>query len=188
MTAEEAREFAQILQRNRVDYIFVGGVAIRNRYRSDTVDFDVMVLPRDFAGAIERIDHDPSVASMTRGPGSMPGGHVIVRGELVRFDILDPAAYAGNRTGSEFYSYVRRYASEPSALGRVAFPSVVWYMRLVIDRYELYFTKMRRDLNAGVPISTLREARRIATRFGVGPLMARRVAQFEEWARVAGVL
>jgi hypothetical protein len=188
VTADEASEFARILRRNRIDYIFVGGVAIHVHYPSETIDFDVMVLPSDFRAAVERVDRDPAVASMRRGPGSMPGGHVIVKGELVRFDLLDPAAYSGNRTGSEFYAYVRRYASERSSIGRVARPAAVWYMRVVIDRFELYFPKILRDLRAGVPPSTMDEVRRIATRFGVRSVVAPRLDRLAELARIARLL
>lgn len=185
MSADEASEFAQILRRNEIDYVFVGGTAIRLHYPSETFDFDVMVLPSDFSRAVATVDKDRAVASMDRGPASMPGGHVIVRGALVRFDLLDPAAYAGNRTADEFYSYVRRYASDPSPIGRAARPSVVWYMRLIIDRHELYFPKILRDLRAGVPWSTLDEVRRIARRFGLADRVAQRVVTLETVARIA---
>jgi len=184
MKPDEASEFAQILRRNHIDYIFVGGTAILHRYPSHTFDFDVMVLPRDFARGVEAVDKDPSVASMARAPASMPGGHVIVRGSLVRFDLLDPAAYAGTRTGEHFYRYVRRYASEPSPIGRVATPAVVWYMRLVIDRHELYFPKLIRDLRAGVPWSTTDEVRRIAKRFGVADIVGERIHALAELAAI----
>jgi hypothetical protein len=185
MSRDPAGEFAQILRRNGIDYIFVGGVAIRLHYPSNTLDFDVMILPRDFRAAVDRVDKDPAIASMDRAPATMPGGLVIVQGTLVRFELLDPGAYSGRRSGAEFYSYVRRYASETSPLGRVAHPSVVWYMRLVIERHELYFPKILRDLRAGVPLSTLSEVRRIASRFGVAELLAPRLGQLKEIARVA---
>ena len=184
MSTDTAGEFATVLRRNRIEYIFVGGVAIRVHYPSATVDFDVMVLPRDFAAAVDRVDQDPAVVSMDRAPASMPGGHVIVGGTLVRFDLLDPRAYSGTRSGSAFYAYVRRYASESFPIGRVAFPSVVWYMRLVIDRHEFYYPKILRDLRAGVPWPTVREVRRIATRFGVEALVAPRLDRLEELARI----
>ncbi len=185
MTPNDALEFARILRRNRVDYVFVGGTAILRHYPSRTLDFDVMVLPRDFRRAVAAVDKDPSVVAMDRGPTSMPGGHVIIRGALVRFALLDPAAYAGTRPAGEFYAYVRRYASEPSRLGRVATASVVWYMRLVIDRYELYFPKMLRDLRAGVPWSTVDRARRIARRFGVAHLVDERARSLADVADIA---
>lgn len=185
MRSDEASEFAQILRRNRIDYTFVGGTAILSHFPSVTLDFDVMVLPRDFSRAVESIDKDPAVAAMDRSPVSMPGGHVIVRGNLVRFELLDPAAYAGARTGEEFYGYVRRYASEATPIGRVARPAVVWYMRLVIDRYELYIPKILRDLRAGVPWSTITVVRRMAKHFGVGDLVGERTRTLEEVARIA---
>ncbi len=185
MTSDEAADFARILRRNHLDFVFVGGTAIRRHYPSQTFDVDVMVLPGDYRRAVEAIDRDPSVASMDRGPASIPGGHVIVRGQLVRFDLLDPAAYAGVRSASEFYRYVRRYGSEPSPAGRVARPAVVWYMRLVIDPYELYFPKILRDLRAGVPWSTVDAARRIARRFGVRARVGPRIRLLAEVAEIA---
>jgi len=187
MRLEGASEFAEILRRNGVDYIFVGGTAILRRFPSETLDFDVMVLPRDFARAVRAVDNDPSVGSMTRVPATMPGGHVIVRGSLVRFVLLDPASYAGTRDPRDFYRYVRRYASEPSPIGRVATPAVVWYMRLVIDPYELYLPKILRDLRAGVPWSTTYGARRIARRFGVADVVAQRLEALESVAQISKV-
>jgi len=184
MKSDEASEFAELLRRNQIDFIFVGGTAILRRYPSQTFDFDVMVLPRDFARGVAAIDKDPSVASMSRSPATIPGGHVIVRGSLVRFDLLDPAAYAGTRTGQDFYTYVRRYASDPSPIGRIAKPAVVWYMRLVIDRHELYFPKIVRDLRAGVPWSTVDEVRRIAKRFGVDDVIRQRIQTLAEVADI----
>ena len=143
-----------------------------------------IVLPRDFARAV---DKDPSVGSMTRVPATTPGGHVIVRGSLVRFVLLDPASYAGTRDPRDFYRYVRRYASEPSPIGRVATPAVVWYMRLVIDPYELYLPKILRDLRAGVPWSTTYGARRIARRFGVADVVAQRLEALESVAQISKV-
>jgi hypothetical protein len=187
MRDDEVAEFAKILRRNDIDYIFVGGVAIRTQYPSETLDFDVMVVPRDFRTAVKRIDKDPAVVAMDRAPVSMPGGHVIVKGALVRFDLLDPGAYSGTRPGSEFYLYVRRYASGMAPFGRVARPPVVWYMRLVIDQYELYFLKILRDLRAGVPWTTVDKVGRISARFGVAEMTSHRIEQLSEVARIAGL-
>lgn len=188
MITDEAEEFARILRRNGVDYVFVGGVAIGAHFPSETFDFDVMVIPRDFKASVARVDRDPAIVSMGRDPGSMPGGHVIVKGELVRFDLLDPGAYSGARSASDFYTYVRRHGSEPSPLGRIARPAVVWYMRLVIDGHELYYSKILRDLRAGVPPSTVGAVRRLAIHFGVGALVAPRVDRLVELARIARLL
>jgi hypothetical protein len=188
MTRSDAGAFARILERNRIEYIFVGGVAVRTYYPSETEDFDVMIIPRDYQRAVAAVDRDPAVASMSRGPAEMPGGHVIVHGALVRFDLLDPAAYAGRRSGPEFYDYVKRYASDPSPVGRVARPNVVWYMRLVIDRWELYVPKMLRDLRAGVPWSIADEVQRLAERHGVGRAVRDRLRRLRDDARVVGLL
>ena len=184
MKPDYASEFAGILRRNHIDFIFVGAKAIFRRYPSQTFDFDVMVLARDFARGVAAVDKDPSVASMSRSPVTMPGGHVIIRGPSVRFVLLDPAAYAGACTGEDFYAYVRRYASDSSPIGRIAKPAVVWYMRLVIDRHELYVPKMVRELRAGVPWSTVDEVRRIAKRFGVDDLIACRIRTLSEVAEI----
>jgi hypothetical protein len=182
----EAREFAEILRRNGVDFVFVGGVAIGQRFPSATQDFDVMVLPKGYARAVDLIDRDPAVVSMSRAPAEMPGGHVLVRGTLVRFDLLDPAAYSGVRTGEEFYDFVARYRSDLTELGRVARPEVIWYMRLVIEQWEVYVSKILRDLRAGAPWSIVAKVDRIAHRFGVQPMVRDRVAHLGEDARVVG--
>ena len=186
MIEAEAREFAQILRRNAIDFVFVGGVAIAQRFPSATQDFDVMVLPKGYARAVERIDRDPAVVSMSRGPAEMPGGHVLVRGTLVRFDLLDPAAYSGVRRGEEFYGFVARYRSDLTDLGRIARPEVVWYMRLVIDQWVVYVSKILRDLRAGAPWSIATKVDRIAHRFGVQRMIRERMEHLKEDARVVG--
>jgi hypothetical protein len=183
----EAREFARILRRNGVEFVFVGGVAIEQRFPSATRDFDVMVVPKGYARAVELIDRDPAVVSMSRGPAEMPGGHVLVRGTLVRFDLLDPAAYSGVRPGGEFYDFVARYRSDVTRLGRVARPEVVWYMRLVIDDWELYVSKILRDLRAGAPWTIATKVDHVARRFGVQPIVRARMEQLREDARVVGL-
>jgi hypothetical protein len=183
----EAREFAQILRRNGVEFVFVGGVAIGQRFPSATQDFDVMVLPNGYARAVELIDRDPSVVAMSRGPAEMPGGHVLVRGTLVRFDLLDPAAYSGVRSGEDFYGFVLRYRSDLMELGRVARPEVIWYMRLVIDQWEVYVSKILRDLRAGAPWSIVAKVDRIAHRFGVQQRIRDRLVHLREDARVVGL-
>lgn len=70
----------------------------------------------------------------------------------------------------------------------MALPKVVWYMRLVIDRWELYVPKMLRDLRAGVPWSTAEEVQRLADRFERGDLLRERIAQLRADARVVGLV
>lgn len=187
MIPTQAREFARILRRNGVGFVFVGGVAIEQRFPSATQDFDVMVLPTGYERAVRLVDRDPAVVSFSRGPAEMPGGHVLVAGTVVRFDLLDPAAYSGNRSGEEFYRFVVRYHSDASELGRVARPEVVWYMRLVIEDWEVYVSKILRDLRAGAPWSIVPKVERIAHRFGVRPKVRTRIEQLREDARVVGL-
>lgn len=177
-----------MLRRNDVPFVFVGGVAIEQRFPSATEDLDVMVLPDGYARAVGRVDRDPSVVSMSRGPAEMPGGHVLIRGNLVRFDLLDPAAYSGTRTGEAFYRYVVRYHSDRTELGRVARPEVVWYMRLVIEPWELYVSKILRDLRAGAPWSIAGKVERIAEHFGVRSVVRARLGHLREDARLVGLL
>ncbi|MCI4366552.1 MAG: hypothetical protein L3K08_02240 [Thermoplasmata archaeon] len=188
MIEPEAREFAAILRRNGIGFVFVGGVAIGQRFPSVTKDSDVMVVPKEYARAVEAIDRDPAVVAMSPGPAEMPGGHVLVRGALVRFALLDPAAYSGDRHGEDFYDFVHRYRSDVSSVGRVARPEVVWYMRLVIDQWEVYVSKILRDLRAGAPWSISTKVDHIAKRFGVRPLVRSRLKHLWEDARIVGLL
>ncbi len=133
------------------------------------------------------MDRDPSVVTMPRGPGENPGGHVPVRGAVYRFDRLDPAAYSGNRTEEEFRRYVARSHSDRADLGRVARPEVVGYLRLAIDPWEIYVSKIRRDLRVGAPGSMTEKVDRIALRFGVRKKMRSRLEELREDARVVGL-
>ncbi|MCI4369284.1 MAG: hypothetical protein ACHP93_05430 [Solirubrobacterales bacterium] len=183
-----AREFAKILERTGIEYLFVGGVAMAESVPSVTEDFDVMILPSAFDAAVAAVDRDPSVVSMGRGPAEMPGGHVLVRGALIRFDLLDPNAYSAQRSGIDFYRFVKRYHSRATNLGRVALPEVVWYMRLVIDDWELYVPKILRDVRAGAPWALAEKVRRIARRYGVEAVLRSRLARVEEDLRINHLL
>ena len=56
----------------------------------------------------------------------MSGGHFLVGATVVRFDILDPAAFSGTHAGDEFFDYVNRHGSRDFPEGRVATVPVVW--------------------------------------------------------------
>jgi hypothetical protein len=59
MIAPDAAEFARLLRRNGVEFVFVGGGAIGQSYPSATRDVDVMIVPDDYARAVQAVDRDP---------------------------------------------------------------------------------------------------------------------------------
>ena len=190
MNRDHVRAFARILERHRLRFIVVGGAAVFRAYPSESRDVGALLLTREYARGIESLDRDPSVVAMTREPGETAGGHFLVGTTVVRFDILDPAAFSGTRAGDEFFDYVYRYGSRDAPEGRVATVPVVWYMRLVIEgeAWQVQVQKILRDLRAGAPWSRMADVRRIARRFGRETRVGERIVRVREEGRRAGVL
>ncbi len=169
--------------------MIVGGAAVAEVYPSESVDIDVLLMAREYARAVDELDHDPSVVSMSREGGEMAGGHFLVGHTVVRFDLLNPEAFSGNRSGDEFFDFVRRSGSRRTPEGVVAKVAVVWYMRLVIegDAWLVQVQKILRDLRAGAPWDLTKDVRRIAKRFGVEERLDDRLGLVKQEAERAGL-
>lgn len=190
MNREHVQAFTKILERNRIPHILVGGAAVMAVYASESRDVDALLLAREYDHGVEALDHDPSIVSITRESGEMAGGQFMVGPTLVRFDLLNPEAFSGQRTGDDFFDYVFRYGSREGPEGKMATVPVVWYMRLVIegDAWLVQVQKILRDMRAGAPWSLMTQVRRIATRFGEDARLKERIGRVRQEAERARLL
>ncbi len=177
MRPEHVPAFAQILRRNKVRYIIVGGSAVLHFYPSESRAVDALLLAREYGRAVSLIDKDPAVVSFSSGDGEMASGRFLSRKSVVRFDLLNPEAFSGARPGDAFYDFVSRHGSIPTEDGRLATVDVVWYMRLVIEgeAWRVQVPKILRDIRAGAPWSVVDKSLRIARRFGTQERLRGRV-------------
>ena len=190
MNREHVQAFAKILERNRIPHILVGGAAVMAVYASESRDVDALLLAREYDHGVDALDHDPSIVSITRESGEMAGGHFMVGPTRVRFDLLNPEAFSGRRTGDDFFDYVFRYGSREGPEGKMATVPVVWYMRLVIegDAWLVQVQKILRDMRAGAPWSLMTQVRRIAIRFGEDARLKVRIGRVRQEAERARLL
>jgi len=190
MKLEHVGGLADILRRNRVRFVIVGGAAVLRSFPSESRDVDALVMTRDYERATEQLDKDPGVVSFTNEGDEMAGGHFLSQGALIRFDLLNPEAFSGERNGDDFFDYVVRWRSTATEVGRVASVPLVWYMRLVIDNenWAIQVPKILRDLRAGAPVALFAEVRRVARRFGVLGRVEPRIEFVRDAAMRAGLL
>jgi hypothetical protein len=97
----------------------------------------------------------------------------------IRIDILDPSYFSGEKTGDEFFGYVKRRWSRLETLGRVADPAVVWYTRLFVKK-EAYLDRIDIDLRQGAKIEWLDGAQEIATYLGTKERIREQVRRLDE--------
>lgn len=188
MNPTDLPTFVEILHRHQVEFIIVGGAAIEAEIPSVSRDIDALVLSRDYARAARELGTDPKVVSISNEPGSLASGHFLSSGTLVRYELLDPTAYSGTRSGEMFFEFVRRYHGRTTKMGTVARPWVVWYMRLVIEDWRTYVEKILRDLRAGAPWGWIGKVRVVALKLGTADRIAPRIDELREVVRLAGLL
>lgn len=164
--------------------LVVGGMAMQLAGVAATSDVDLFLTTRDFDRLPSEFRRDRQVfALLSTGHGRViSGGLRTIEGDL-RFAVLDPTSFSGNRSGAEFFDYVYRYWSYTSTLGRAVRPAVVWYSRLVLEG-EAQLGRIVRDLEEGAPPKWFRSVQRIADRFGVGARVAQRIPRVQELHRI----
>jgi hypothetical protein len=186
MNPEEIGIVGRRLQKLSARFLIVGGAAVARAVDSETEDVDLMLAVSDYGRVVRGFAGDPSVQIEAHGP--IAGGFLLAGGRRVEFDLLDPSAFSGERSGNEFFDYVLRYRSRPGSEGRYATPPVVWYMRLTVPDWLSYVQKILRDLRAGAPWRWMEVVRHIARRFGTEGKMVSRIENAKEAARMARLL
>jgi len=182
----DVRLVARKLQDLGRRYPVVGGAAMDQLVPTSTDDVDLMLTVSQFEPIIEKLSHDLEV--YINVSGNIAGGHVSMDGRKIEFDLLNPSSFSGRRSGDEFFDYVLKHRSKQTELGPTAQPQVVWYTRLMVPDWETYIQKIVRDLGNGAPWRWIEGVKAIARRFGTANLLASRINELQEAARVAGVL
>jgi hypothetical protein len=175
VTLEEGAEFLRRLSKEGYRPILIGGLAIEAAGFGGTKDADALVAAEEFDG-IEFLRKGgfrifSAAGWVTNGELTLPDGTVIP------FDVLNPAKFVGRgHSGAEFFKFAERTARR-TRYGLVATPALVYYTRLLVagSHGELYIERIRRDLDGGAPSEWLRNATRIARRFGTETKVRRKV-------------
>ncbi|MGA7860716.1 MAG: hypothetical protein WCB19_02530 [Thermoplasmata archaeon] len=185
MNAAAVRIVAQKVEQLGGRYLVVGGLAVEQKVPTATEDVDLLLAVADYERVVAALVADPSVQI---DEGRLISGGFMDGGDgKVDFDLLNPVAFAGKRSGEEFFDFVYRSRSYESPLGRTADPQVVWYMRLMVPDWETYIQKIVRDLGNGAPWKWVDDVRRIADRFGAETTVGGRIGALKGAALVAGI-
>ena len=95
---------AAILRRHGIPYVVIGGQAIARSAATTTRDVDVMVATGDFARTVKVLREEPGLAFdwETRETARF---RILSLGG-VPLDVINGSAFAGNRSGEEFFRYL----------------------------------------------------------------------------------
>ena len=113
----------QLLRRRGIEYIVIGGQAIARSAATATHDIDVMVATSEFRRTVDRLRSEKELAFDWED-------HQLARFRIlpaggVPLDIINAAAFAGDKSGEEFYRFLSRDGSAESDGIRYATPEVV---------------------------------------------------------------
>jgi hypothetical protein len=180
MTVPGLVEVCAELDRLRIRYVVVGGVAVEEEgFGIGTQDVDVLVSAEDFSPALVKL-RDSAMVKWAEDSESMATVEFIVNHQTVDVDVIDTTIFSGTMKDADaFIRYVRREASTLTGGIRYAKAPVIWYMRLTCPDWEVYAEKIRRDIAFGVPEKYLQDVLNIAERFGLGDEVRRRLHTFE---------
>jgi hypothetical protein len=178
MTEPEVEAADAILRRQGIRFVVVGGQAIAQKAATTTHDVDVMVATLDFGKTVERfrgekdLTFDWSDDQIARFRIRSVGG--------VPLDVINAAAFAGNKSGAEFFRYLTQDGSIEDDGVAYATPEVVWYTRLLTKRWKAYAEKIVTNVIDGVSSGRLNKVEEIARRFGNEATLQERIAYVRE--------
>jgi hypothetical protein len=113
------RELVKVLQRNKIDYIVVGGQAVTEEAPGYTDDLDVLVALSDFNGSIARLKKEPLFGTPERR--SWIAKYEIYYGdhhsEHSDVDLLNGRPYSGQLRSDEFFDHIRSQWTMDGVLG-----------------------------------------------------------------------
>ncbi len=153
-------------------------------YPTGTEDVDFAVTMREFERVMKRLE-DHSRFQDVESLGIIGGAQFFTGDRWIDVDFLNPRLFRGKRSGDRFIRYIKRYRSKKMSLGPVARHEVAWYMRIVVPDWEIYVQKILRDVRAGVPESTFKDALTIAGFLGVEDVVRPRVKKAREFLSMA---
>ena len=171
----------RVLRRHAVRYVVVGGQAVARHAATATQDVDVMVTTDDYREAVRKLAEDDGLTkawdggAVTRfGLRSLPG---------VPLDVIDASAFAGQRSGAEFFEYLEREGSAELGGVRYASAEVVWYTRLLTKRWRAYAEKIVTNVIDGLDAGLLGRVEELGRRFGTDATLEARIAYVREALR-----
>jgi hypothetical protein len=178
MIEPEVQAADVILRRQNIHYVVVGGQAIAQKAATTTRDVDVMVATDDYRTTLARLrteseltldwEDDQIARFRIRSAGGVP------------LDVINSAAFSGNKSGAEFFQYLTHDGSAEADGVAYATPEVVWYTRLLTKRWKAYAEKIVTNVIDGVSPGRLDRVQEIARHFGTETTMRERIAYVRE--------
>jgi hypothetical protein len=174
VTDPDVQAADQILRRQGIQYIIIGGQAIAQRAATATHDIDIMVATSDFRRTVERLRGEKELAFDWED-------HQLARFRIrpvggVPLDVINAAAFAGSKSGEEFFRFLAEEGSATTEGIRYATPEVVWYTRLMTKRWRSYAEKIVTNVIDGVSSGRLKKVEEIARRFGTETAIQERLS------------
>lgn len=173
MTEPSVADAAALLREHAVSFVVVGGQAVARTVPTGTSDVDVMVTTSDFESTIALLLKDKRIR--LRGLREGVALFAVESSRGMGLDVLDAAPFAGERSGEEFFRFLREEESTETDGIRYASPALVWYTRLLATRWRAYAEKILVNIVDGADASLLVRVERIAQRFGTQGLLGERV-------------
>lgn len=172
MTENFLKEVCEELHRLDIDFLLVGGSAI-----VDQIDF--VLTPKEFDEIEERLEKN-SRFIVRDSIKTMVGTEFMYENSWRTVEFINPTHFSGNKTADEFVEYVKRYRSKKTDIGHIANPEIVFFMRLMVNDWEIYIQKILRDIKAGLPLDILNEVMAISKTLGVEEKMNPRIEKTRE--------
>lgn len=168
-----------------IRFVVVGGSAIEHSVPVGTGDVDVLIAVGEWKRLETVLQENPKATPLEPFSGTIRGTRLSLGTAAIDLEFISGEPFAGTKDADSFIEYVRAYRSERHRGVYYASPAVVWYMRLSIDdHWEQYASKIRRDIVAGVPESTLEAVKAIGDHFGVGDRIQARIGEVRETLRL----
>lgn len=178
LTDDEVRFADEILRRLGIRYVIVGGQAVARTSATTTRDIDVMVATEDYARTVDLLRTATGLA-FDWDDGKLCRFRILARGG-VPLDVINGAAFAGKRVGTDFYRFLTEEASSTAEGITYATPEAVWYTRLLTKRWQAYAEKIVTNMIDGISPDRLAAVEAIGRRFGTEGTLAERVAYVRE--------
>ncbi len=179
MRVADIEAVAERLNGLAVPFVIVGGSALEREYDIGSGDIDLLVAVGDF-NRLEKVFENRRDISAFEPFTTIGSAKFQLRSGWVDVEFINGRLFTSSQRGDDFVDYVRNYRSERRDSARWASPEVVWYMRLCIDDWKTYVVKIRRDINAGVPPSTLDAVIDVARNLGTEEKISTRVRMTRE--------
>lgn len=173
------KEVGRELKDIGVDYIIVGEAIENEGWEIGTYDLDFVLTAKGFS-EIESKLKDSSDFRVIDRVKTMIESEFMFENTWRTVEFIDPGYFSGEKTPDGFMDYVKRYRSVKKNIGHVANPEVVFFMRLMIQDWEIYIQKILRDIRAGLPLTLLDDVIDISKTLGVEEKMNPRVEYTKE--------